>query len=247
MTKTLLLSIVLFGVIVICSGQELKTEFQDTQPKFIQNSDGTYSGICFELMKLIEKNSTIKFSYPKQFIPAKRMEQNIVDRITDVQFGYGKTPDRVKNLIFGDTLYDVDYILIANVNDQINIKSVNDIKALGKDCLILAVAGTANATTMKNIGLNVDSGAADVAANFQKLIANRGRLFSYHNLGLLYEINKPEYKGKFRVIPIVIEKTEHWVAFSRKTPQAVIDTVVDTIRKLKANGEWGKVTSEYLR
>ena len=44
-----------------------------------------------------------------------------------------------------------------------------------------------------------------------------------------------------------MEKFEHYVMFSKKTPKTVVDGIAETIKKLKKSGEWDKVTAKYFK
>jgi polar amino acid transport system substrate-binding protein len=236
----------LYCVGLALNAQALKTELQNTAPKFIKNADGSFSGLILDLMQLIEKNSTITFTYPNQFVPGERIEYNLSNGATDIGFGLMRTPAREKIMTFGATLYNVDYMLVARANDPVTINSIDDVKALGSEGTVLAVLGGSSAKTLTDLGLKVDDTGPDMQTNLVKLLNNRGRFFYYHNLGLVWEMNTT-YKGKFKLLPPVIQSVDQWVVFSKNVPSGTSKIVLDTIAKLKASGEWDKVTNKYLK
>ncbi len=226
----------------------LKTDFQDTQPKFFQNADGSFGGLCFELMELIEKNSNFRFEYSSQFIPSKRIFLRLQEGTTDVHVGFAKTAEREKEIIFSEPLYQLKTILISSIKDEVFINEISDIKKLGDKGVVLSLYGVATSDFLrKTNGLIVDDGADTVEANIKKLLYGRGQFFAYHDLGIYYEINKPQYKGKFKVQPIILEKYQHYIVFSQKTPRSYISELANIVKKLKASGEWREITDKYFK
>jgi polar amino acid transport system substrate-binding protein len=227
---------------------KLKTEFQDSRPKTIRNSDGTFGGLAVELMNLIEKNSNYSFVLPKDFTPTARIERNLEYGDMDIHMGFGKTDEREKKIVFGEKLYDLKFVMISNKSDSVQINTVDDVKKLGDKGVVLAILGTNTVEYLKkDLGLTVDDSGKDILINLEKLSKNRGRFFVYNNLAVNYEMNQPKYKDKFRIQPVPLEKFEHYILFSKKVPKTVVDGVNATIKKLKKSGEWDKVTSKYLK
>ncbi len=227
----------------------LKSDIQDSQPKTIKQSDGTLTGLSIELMKLIEQNSSYKFSLSKDFVPTSRIEKNISDNVCDLHFGFGKTDEREKNYSFSsEPLYELKFLMISNKDDNVTIKTVDDVKKLGQDGVILTIYGTNTVEYLKkDLGLTVDDAAKEIHANFDKLLGKRGRFFVYNNLAVLYEMNIPKYKGKFKTQPLELKKFSHYIMYSKSTPKNVIAGIDDVIKKLKKSGEWQKITNKYLK
>lgn len=224
-----------------------RIDFQDAVPKYIRGADGRFSGLCVDLMALIEKNSNIKFSHRNDFVPPKRIIERLRNGETDLHCGFAKTPDREASLNYAEPIYNVSYELIARADDPVVVSSIADIKKLGKDGLVLGVFGTSSNEKLRSLGLTVEDGGKDIVANFNKLLDGRGRFFVYHDLGITYEMNQQPFKGKFRAIPVDIESYQHWMVFSNLAPEGLVKETVRVIEKLKASGEWGNVTSMYLK
>lgn len=250
--KVLLISASLlsvFSVSVFAEKIVLTTELQDTQPKFIKNSDGNFSGLCIELIRLIEKNSNYQFSYPKDFVAIQRIEANLKNAAIDVHFGLNKTPSRENTLIFGAPLYKVKFVILANVNDEIKIQTIDELKKIANADSVLTIGGTAvNDFVTKQLGIKVDNGSNSINNNLQKLLNGRGRLLIYTDLGLSYEMNNnPNYIGKFKILPLVLQESDQWLLFSQKVPGKYRTEIVETIKNLKNSGEWDKILTKYLR
>jgi hypothetical protein len=83
-------SLLLAGMVLPAWSQAapvLRTEFQDTQPKFIKNPDSSFGGLCLELMAILEKKAGIRISYPNLFVPISRITQDLAAGNIDIYFG----------------------------------------------------------------------------------------------------------------------------------------------------------------
>lgn len=180
----------------------LKTELQDTEPKYILSADGKATGLCIELMNLIESNSDYKFEYEKKFIPKKRLEQGLENGDTDIHFGLARNADREKVVAYvEEPLYEVSDMLIANADDKsFDIKSKDELLASAKTEQILAIPGTSQSETLKKMGITPNEGSPAVDENLRKLVVKRGRMLMYYDLGLFFHMNTPEFKNKFKVL-----------------------------------------------
>jgi polar amino acid transport system substrate-binding protein len=226
----------------------VKTAIQDFPPYFIKNNDGTMGGMAIELMNLIEKYSNYKFVYDTTFTPGPRIENDIIEGKNDIHVGFGKTPEREKNLVYTDEVCNVTTIVLTNIDETLNPKTLADIKALNKDGTVLCMFGSSISRSLKEkYGLIVDDGAKTLDDNLEKLLDKRAHFLIYSDLSLAYFLKQPRYKGKFKVLDIKVEKRTQWVIFSKKTPQSVVKGVSVAIKKAKASGEWDKIISKYLK
>ncbi len=225
----------------------VKTAYEDVEPKFIKYSNGEFGGLCVELMELISRDTGIKFSAKNDFVPKKRYLRSLEQGEVDVLFGLKKDAERDKWLVFGEPMYEVKYIGLVNKDDDINVKSLDDIVALGKENVVLTIFGAASADYLKSLRLNVDDGAKGVEAGIGKLQAKRGRLFVYQDLSTLYKLKKSKYKNSVRVIDLNLKGYDHYVVYSKMLAPELIKKINASIVRLKKNGEWGKVTRKYLK
>lgn len=241
------LMMVMYGVISYSAETTLRTEFQDTQPKYIKNSNKSFSGICVELMNLISKDTGIKFVYPADFVPTKRIASDLESGETDIHFGLKKTEERKKTMIFSEPMYTVSYVVLARKDDTLKINSLDELKKFKKEDTILSVFGTGSTDFLKNSeNLTIDAGGTDVETNIKKLATGRGRVFVSYDLALYYELKRNSDKDKVKVVGKGFEPYEQYVVFSKKADPKLIEKVSNSIKKLKANGEWQKIVDKYL-
>jgi ABC-type amino acid transport substrate-binding protein len=232
------------GVSLFSQQTLLKTDFQNTASKVIRGSNGNFIGICIDLMNAIEKNSNLKFQYPKDFSPLLRIEDELNNGDIDVYFALIRNPDREAKCIFIEPLYTIQYLLIANADDKIVIKNIEDFKNAAKSTSILTVAGSTIVNYIQSLGLKADSGGKDVIDNFEKLKAGRAQFFIYQDLALIHDMNSEKYKNKFKIIPLELPTEELWVVTSKSTPENVRSNLKNTIKSLKASGEWDKIVTK---
>ncbi len=79
----------------------LRTEYQDTASKVIRNHDGSFGGICVELMELLESRTPFRFRRPDSFMPLRRIVDALRMNETDVYFALLKNPERERAAVVG--------------------------------------------------------------------------------------------------------------------------------------------------
>jgi ABC-type amino acid transport substrate-binding protein len=227
---------------------ELKTEFQETEPKYLKNSDGSFGGLCVDLLRLIEQKSKYRFKYPQDFVPTKRLHQNLENRQTDVHCGLALSAEREQVLRYGVPLYTVQLLVAVRADDPIHVQGLDDIRRLGEHGRILTPMGTATYDYLvEQGGLLVDDGGKTPDKNLEKLESKRGRFFFYQSLNLLYEIHKAKNQGKFKVLPASFRDYDHWMVFSKALDDAIVNDILEVISAVKATPEYQEIVDRYLK
>lgn len=232
---------------------ELKTDLQDVPPKYVKNQSGSTTGICFEIMKLVESKSNYRFKHDDILIPLKRVTAYLEKGDSDIQFGIQKTAERQKIMTFGAELFKIKIVGVVRADDDINIKTISDIVKLDNAGTVLTPHGTATAASLKKIkGLIIDDNSPDFDTNLNKLLAKRARILIYHNLSVNYELRNPKFAGKFKVINIDFEgngelgDADQYIVYSKKVPENIRKDIDRIIEEAKAKKEIDKITSKYL-
>jgi ABC-type amino acid transport substrate-binding protein len=227
-------------------GIELKTAAQDSSPKFIL-ADGKVEGICVDAMRAIEAvEPDIRFTGYQKFVPFRRIEQYIEEGKIDCFVGFVKNEKRMKKYIYVDVpIYFVRDILVARKDDSVQLTGLEDIKKL-EDNTILASMGIAQAQKLKAEGYNVDDGGKTPEVNLYKLVAGRGRFLFQSEVSIRQAIKDGGYTDKVRILPLKLNETGRYIAFSKKTGKPVIEKVADALRKLRDNGELDKIYKKYV-
>lgn len=245
-----IISMVFAGLLLIStnlSAEELKTAAQDSSPKFIKNDDGSITGIGIDVMRAISKiDPTIMFAGDQTFLPFRRIENMVENGELDVFFGFIKNKERQEKYLYIDPpIYNVANVLVVRKNDPIDIKKLEDIKALGKDGVVLLSSGIAQVDQLKILGLTVDDDAPSLGINMKKLLSNRGRFVFQSEVEIVNVIKEENLKDKVRILPTQFDESGRYIAFSKKVPAATVAKVKVALEKLAKIGELTKIFSKY--
>jgi polar amino acid transport system substrate-binding protein len=239
------------GLLLACAsakGMEISTTAQDSAPKYVQEPDGQISGLCIDIMRAIQSvDPKIQFTGSQKILPFKRIEQNLKTGQIDAFFGFSSSPQRVIDYEFVTIpLYPVKYIMAARRDDLLNITSLDDIRSLGKDGIVLTLFGTIDADYLRDQGgLQIDDQAYTVKSLLAKLDGKRGRFAYYHDLGLLHTMRKFNLEEKIRLLPPSFQESQHYVAFSKKADPAKFRAVQRALQRLRDSGALKAIYKRY--
>jgi polar amino acid transport system substrate-binding protein len=230
---------------------ELITAYQESYPKYYQEgtpNNAAPQGLCIDILHAIEKTTGLHIRAPYGFMPFKRLQAQLANGRIDLFIGMAKNKARLKKYIFIDTpLYEVNHIIAACQNDEVNVRNFEDIRNLAPNNIILTNYSTATERFLKTQeGLNVDSEGTSIAANLKKLLYGRGRFICFHDLGLLGAIERYGYAEDVRVLPLILKTYNHYIAFAPDTPEKVINQIDLAVQKLNASGELAKIRARYV-
>lgn len=183
------------------------------------------------------------------FVPFKRIQNNLDEGKIDVFFGFAKNPKRMKKYKFTDTpIYEVNHIIAVRANDKINIKTLDEISKIKGSKTILTNFGTATERFLKTKEkLTVDAGGKNLSVNLEKLLLGRGRMVYFHDLGLYSTVKRDFSPGKIKILPVSFRKYFHYIAFSKKVPLEIIAKVNTAATKLKEEGTLKKIREKYIK
>ncbi len=230
---------------------ELATAYQRSYPKYYWANPARkerVEGLCADILRAIEKTSGITINAPQGFLPFKRLQTHLALGSIDLFIGMAKNESRLKQYIFIDTpLYEVNQIVASRKDDPAKISSLEDIRNLAPDNVILTNFGTATERFLKKQqGLNVDSEGKNLKANLNKLVHNRGRLICFHDIGLIGAIKRYGYENRIKIPPYTLHKYYHYIAFAPTTPKDIIARIERAVQELSRNGTLRKIRSRYI-
>jgi len=87
--------------------------------------------------------------------------------------------------------------------------------------------------------------SATLNRNFKKLLAHRGRFFVFNNYALIEGAKQLGYQDQVVMLPLVVDETSHWVAFSKAVPQEVVQRANDVLSELQESGELQRIYDRY--
>ena len=226
----------------------LRTEYQDTAPKFIRSAAGEFSGLCVELLALIGRQARIDFPQPGHFVPRKRIQANLEQGQTEVYCGVKQTASRQSKLLFSDPLYSVAYMVLGRRDETSHVASIKQLAEMADEQPVLSIFGSGNAADLKRRLRFLDDTAHDLRTNVRKLLAGRGRFLIYYDLALRHELDHPDNHDLRNTTQIVgqgIEPYNHYLAFSRKLAPELIERINLAIRDLRRIEEWQSILTRY--
>jgi polar amino acid transport system substrate-binding protein len=231
----------------------IKTASQeDASPRYTteKTEDGhlIVNGLCIDILRAIERVAPdIKFSGDQIPLPLRRVQMSLETGDIDVYCGLNKSQEREKQFIFLEPpLYKVNYKVAVRADDDVQIRSLDDIRKLGENGRILVMNGSDSQFKLQSFpGLKIDSDGADQATNLRKLIARRGRFFYRHEQGLRAEIIAQGLSDKIRILPNSLGEEFQYFLISKKAPPEIVNRIRAAIVKIKNTGELARIRAKY--
>ncbi len=244
---SILLSIVLFHACPAASETLLKTAFQESIPKFIENPGrSNHGGICCDIIielnrRLEDKAVRITFPEGNPFLPWQRTQAYLESGKLDIVVGMAKNRRRLEHYFFSEEpLYTVRSVLARRAGYPFRYRSLTDLK----NRLIIAVQGTKTARMLLNIPEIKYTLALSPTTAVQMLLAGRGDLLFYHDLGLAYIIRKNGWSDEV-ILSRSVEEYDHFVAYSRTVSRPVRHMLDIEIRRMKQDGTMATILNRY--
>lgn len=245
--KALLSALLVLGTLPGALGQTvLRTEFQDTQPKFILGADGRFSGLCLDLLALLEKTSEFRFSYPREFVPISRITGDLASGTIDVYFGLAKTASREKDFVFVGELFTTRYQILARKGDPaLGFRTLEELKASGLKVMVIRGAAPANYFE-KTEGLPVEEAPASVEVALKQLRAGAGRLFGYYDLGNDWFLDNLGFRDSLAALPVRFGTDAQWLCVSKEVPAATAARLGQALEAARQTPGWAAILKKYF-
>ncbi len=227
---------------------ELRTAAQDSPPKYFLDESGKMRGICVDIIDaLMEKEPSLKFVGYDKYLPFKRMLRSLELGELDVFVGLKENEQRKSQYVFLDKpLYEISYVLAQKTHHELAITNLNVLRKLSKYEKVLTVFGSASNRYLQKEGItNVDGSAKSPQKLLNMLMAGRGRVAFYHNLGLNQAIKQAGLESEIRILPAKLSTYSHKIAFSKSVNPEVIDLVEKALESLISSGELTEIQSQY--
>lgn len=246
--RLILLTFIIFSITTLQAAPiTLQSAAQKSYPKYFLN-ETNIEGLCIEIIEAIQKADPdihfINLGKPK---PLARIVNGLKENRIDAFVGLSRSKKRDQSMNFSLPAYELHRVVAVRQNDNIQVNSYADIKALKDDNSIMSLHGSNNLAVLKQHGLNITGNPSSVGQGLLMLIKHRGRFFSYHDLGIIGTIKKNKLENKVRILPAYLETFEQHIAYSKKVPKKVIDRVDTAIKTIQKNGEIQKILDRYFR
>ncbi|WP_342117110.1 substrate-binding periplasmic protein [Pseudoduganella sp. OTU4001] len=219
----------------------------DSEPKFIAQVGGVV-GNCIDIFRAIEKiDPDIKFVGEQRWMPLKRIEAMVGARQLDAICGLIRNEDRLAAYKIPETpLFTVTYHFLVRADDPINVKTLDEVRRLKDDGVILVNGGSGPVATLKNAGhLKIDSAASSSSTNIEKLLAGRGRFFYYRQPGLNSEIRKSGHASKVRILPATFDSQVFYMMLGAHVGKDAESKISQALIKLSESGELKQIADKW--
>lgn len=254
-TKLLLISIMLStGCAALAAAEtaplQVRTMIQDSVPKYIQQADGSIAGLAIEIMHALERqDGALTFVYEPRMAPFPRIMYELNHGRIDAFIGAIYTEERAAQLTFlQPALYRTSNRLVVRKQDAgLDIASLDDVRALGRDGMILVDRGTAHQQFLQKIaGLKLDAGADQREQNLQKLLSGRGRFYYSTDLGVLHTAAEMQVSAQIVMLPLVIKSDAQYLVVSKNASPELKQRLQQALQTLVDNGQLAAITQRYL-
>lgn len=226
---------------------DIVTPTYESRPKFYVD-DGQIKGLCIDVLKAVERLVPDIHFVLSAGVPLKRVELGTRNGSYDLLLCATPTPDRTSQLRMVDVpIYTVRDVLFVRANDPLADATLDDIRKLASDNVILTYAGTGQLDWLSaQEGLVLDVPAPNPQAVFEKLEYKRGRFVFAGEAAGANVMRMPQFAGKFRMLPTPVRTMGRYFFFSPKTPAAVVAKVEAALKELAHRGELKAIASTYV-
>lgn len=254
-TALLLLSFALAGAGASAFAHEkatlqVRTMVQDSVPKYIQHADGTISGLAVDIMQALEQqDGALIFTYDSVMTPFPRILYELNHDRIDAFIGAIYTEERAEKLTYlQPALYSTSNRLVVVKQDaDLNITSLQDIRALGRNGIILVDRGTAHQQFLQQeAGLRLDAGADQREQNLQKLLSGRARFYYSTDLGVLHTAQQMHITSQIAMLPLVLKTEPQYLVMSANAAPELKQRLQQALQALVQNGKLRAITQRYF-
>lgn len=174
-------------------------------------------------------------------MPWKRLQTYLENGTLDIIVGMAKNKTRVKKYVFSkEPLYTVRSVFAVLLKSTFEYHSPEDL--YGKH--VIAIQGTKTAKSLKltpstNIVLTNSPTAA-----LKMLLAKRGDVVFYHDMGLAYIIKTNHWKNLIR-LEHGIEEYDHYIGYNKKVPNKVRSAIDKQLAEMKKDGTLKQILNRY--
>lgn len=239
------------GVRAADPGLVLRTAAEAGAPHKFARPGEQPAGFCIDYAReLASHDPGLQCEGLEQYLPVLRIERELAAGSMDVFFGLLKTAARLERFRFIDQppLYISRHRAAVRAQDREAdaVRSLDDIRALGDQGVVLATRGTAYTSyLLRQPGLKVDDGATDHVQNLRKLLKGRGRFF-YQSEGMIRQLIQAEgLQDEVRMLPTVFAAEPLLVACSPTLDAARLARLTAAMNALESDGSAARLRLAY--
>jgi polar amino acid transport system substrate-binding protein len=238
------MKIILAIAILFLSVVNALTIYTENYPPFnYKDENGKITGITTEIVKQILSNT--KNTNKLHLIPWARAYKQIKNKPNIVLFSMTRTKQREKLFKWVGPIANNSFVFYAKSNSNIKLNSLEDAKQAKYK--IGTYLDAANELYLKEKGFTNLQSVPDDLLNIKKLIKERINLWAAGETQGLYKakqlgLNPTKIKKVFK-----IKDTQLYIAFSKTTPNSIINLWQKELDNIKKNGLYEKILDKYLK
>ncbi len=227
----------------------LRTASQVNLPLKFDRFNRSRPGICVEVIQRLERSDPhLRFRGLERELPLKRVVQELGADEMDVFFSLIATDERrrVVDFIDDSTLYESRHQVAVRADDPVQVNTLDDLRALGPDGLVLTTHGTAYSEYLgQQAGIALYPQALSNDQNLRMLLMGRGRFFYHAGSTLREHIERNGLGGQLRILPAVFKVDAQRIGCSRALPAAARARIALGIKRLADSGELQRLRERY--
>lgn len=208
-----------------------------------KDKNGKITGITTDIVNEIMKDT--QEDYPIKMMPWARAYKSIINKPNKVLFSMTRTPKREYLFKWVGPIANNSFVFYARSDSKISIDTLDEAK--DEKYKIGTYLDGANEEYLRSQDFyNIYSVPNDLL-NLKKLIKGRIDLWAAGETQGLYKakqlnINPSEIKQIFK-----IKETQLYIAFSRTTPNSLINLWQSELDKIKADGRYEAIMNKYTK
>ncbi|HEY8026557.1 MAG TPA: transporter substrate-binding domain-containing protein [Burkholderiaceae bacterium] len=198
-----------------------------------------YRGLCPDIFRSLEKHDPgLKVRWNVPAMPERRLLSELAAGEIDIACGIIRSPERDRDFQIPDVvLYEKTLIAVVRDGDPLDLNSLADLKTLSRGDVVLVNSGGQMSGRLRQVGIvNVDDGGRNSAANLQKLILGRGRVFLYDDPAVDWETRHPKYAGSLHAIPAALDVDRYYMFLSHRVSREMSKRIGAALARMRDDG-----------
>jgi polar amino acid transport system substrate-binding protein len=208
-----------------------------------QNRDNKIVGITTDIVREILKD--IKSKDKIIMMPWARGYKYIINKPNKILFSMTRTPQREYLFKWVGPIISNSWVFYARADSKIKLKSLDDAKS-PRYKIGTYMDDALEVYLKQNNFYNIHSVPQDML-NLKKLIRGRINLWATGQEQALFKMKRLGINPNKITEVFKIKKAHLYIAFSRTTPDSVINLWQSILNKMKKDGRYKKIVDKYLK
>lgn len=231
-------------IFVICSSKVFAVQILTTEePPTNYTENGKVVGTTVDIIREIKK--TLNESTKIKSLPWARAYKIAKSQKDIIAFTAGKTDERVKlGFHFIGPVFTRKYVLVKKTGSNINVKSLEDVKAQG--ITVGGVRGDWRSKLLKSKGIKVDE-VSSHESNIKKLAKGKVDLWVASDIEMVAIAKKAGIDKSAVEVAHAFREGQSYIMISKESSPALIKKWRDAFEKLQNSGFFNKSSQKWAK